>query len=185
MKISNKMKKLFVTILATTLSIVMFMTSASAADMISSTKQFSHPDVLSAYHTVVWDTRPNRRALTFSIDLECYENEDVEEVIVEVSYDAYYPSRTNPIISDLDNTQSGTFNESNTEDSDEIIINIPDYGFGHYNIEVIVTVNYDIHYYNGLIITYEYRNTIIIDYGELSHVQTLITYHYNDDNVVE
>lgn len=185
MKISRKIKKFFVSILTATLSIIMFVTSISASNVYSSTKAFEHEGVVSVSQNVTWDSRPNRHTLTFSVDLECYENDEVECVLVEMDLYAYYPTKNNAITQYSNEEIRGEFTHLNTWDSDEISINVPDYGLGHDNIEIISTITYTIQYYNGLKITYRYRYNVNIVYSEVSHEQTLIYYFYDDSAVVE
>lgn len=154
MKISNKMnkmKKLFVTILATTLSIVMFMTSASAADYVSYIEHFEHEGVVEAYESISW--HKNRNMFLFAVDLECYECDGVKDVFASLKWRILSPSSE---ATDFE-FDAGSFTPENTWDSDELQFYITNFACGY---EIYAEIKYNIAYDNGISEEYLYGYTI-------------------------
>ena len=184
MKMSRKMKKFFVTVLTVTLSIIMFVTSTSAANTVSYCEYFEHEGVVSATESMSWGI--NRNLFVFGVDLECYESDIVDFVYVSLHLDVYYPTELEAEIED-EYEQSGIFTYLDTEESDELSIAIPNFNYddNYDDIEIVTTITYLIAYENGAYEFYEYRHNIEIIDGEVSHNRRLIWYYYDDENVIE
>lgn len=169
MKISRKMKKFFVTFLAATLSIIMFATQVSAWDVVSYYEDFEEEeDILSAREAIVWDI--TRDKLVFAIDVECYEHDDVDYVLVSLDLTAsYYLWATDTLYFDsvyLNDNRELTY--LNTWDSDEVTVMISNFErTGIFDkIEIDAYVRYEINYNNGDKESYEYRHVAVLLDGE-------------------
>lgn len=187
MKISRKMNKFVVSFLATTLSIIMFVTSASALTPITYNGYFEHEGVIEALEYINWDPRDKRKFLSFGLDLLCYECENVDYVQVSMSAMAgYYSSVTAEEHFDYDSdSRTNSFYPWNTEDSDEFIIYITDFDNRYPKTELIVTILFEIFYSNGDRETYQYEHSATIIGEQMINTEPRITEHvyiFNVDN---
>ena len=161
MKISRKIKKFFVSILTATLSIIMLVTQVSAWNVVSYYEDFEEEeDILFAREGIVWDITRDR--LDFSIDVECYEHDDVDYVLVSLDFTAsYYLWASDNLPYDsvyLNDNSELTY--LNTWDSDEVTVTVSDFErSGIFDkIEIDACVRYEINYNNGDKERYEYRH---------------------------
>lgn len=187
MKNSRKIKRFLVSVLTVTLSIIMFVTQTSAANVVTYNAEFAErAEIVQAYEYITWDSRRNR--FTVATDLECYECDDVEYVYAELVLDVYYPSDFITEIDeddDHDYESDGIYTYLNTEDSDELIFTIANFDCGYDEIEVVAEITYMIAYYNGVYELYQYRHTATVAGDDLSHERLLLLYVYNDDNRID
>lgn len=187
MKNSRKIKRFLVSVLTITLSIIMFVTSASALTPITYNGYFEHEGVVEAYEYINWDPRENRNFLSFGLDLACYECENVDSVRVSMSIMAgYYYSVTSERYFDNDSDSlTDTFYPWNTEESDEFLFYINDFYNSHAKTELIVNILFEIIYCNGDIESYQYEHKATIIGEQMINTEPRITEHvyiFNVDN---
>ena len=129
MKISRKMKKLFVAFLAATLSIVMVVTSAGAINAQTCSYWVEHED-FDAFVQMTWYDDSDE--LQLSVDLTCYEDTNIANVSVALEVIIFYNIFTGPDLTmDYERTtHSDTFSPDATWDSDEIIIDFTNFERG-------------------------------------------------------
>ena len=168
MKISRKMKKFLVSILTATLSIIMLVTQVSAWNSISYHDDFEEEeDILTSREGIVWDLTRDR--LEFSIDVECYENDDVDFVLVSLDFTTeYYLSLDDDLYSD--HVYVADYCELtylDTWDSDEILVSISNFERGgiYDQIKIYAHIRYEINYNNGGKEAYEYTDSAVLLYG--------------------
>ena len=177
MKISRKMKKILVTFLATTLSIIMFVTSTSAANIVSYREYFEHEGVVDAIESMGW--HKIRNMFSFGVDLECYECDNVDTVYASLAWDIYYPSSSEPESHELDDF----FTPENTWDSDELGFTITDFACSYDTISIDTEITYCILYDNGdmEMYVYIYDIDLVDNYLDYTRDRILHAYIYADE----
>lgn len=180
MKNSRKIKKVLVSILTATLSIIMFVTQVGALDAVTYNATFEEEaEIVSASEYMIWDYHERRNFLSVGVDLECYECDNVEYVTVSVGVAVGYlasPTAVNfsYVTSDSD---SGSFTYLDTDESDELIVNIYNIDRGYYETVISAVIQYDIVYDNGDVEYYEYTYTASIINGEDFDCERILTYY--------
>ncbi|MGM9641647.1 MAG: hypothetical protein ACI3XI_00415 [Eubacteriales bacterium] len=160
MKISYKMKKLFVTILATTLSIIMFMTSASAINIVTISEEFTDDEeVVYALEYFAWDK--DRHWLTVAVDL-CFNEEDTLNE-VDASLELWISNTSSsPTTPYYHKFIFGSYNCSNTCDSDELLLFITDFNPNFERHFINAQIAYTVYYDDGNIQEYLYEYFVMI-----------------------
>lgn len=187
MKNSRKIKKILLSIITATLSIIMCVIQASALTPITYTGYFEHEGVIEASEYINWDPRIKREFLSFGLDLFCYECENVNSVKVSMSYNVgYYSSITTNVHFDSDSDSStDTFHPWDTEDSDEFLFYIYNFDNSCAKTEIIINILFEINYINGDIESYQYEHKATIIGEQMINTQPRITEHiyiFNVDN---
>lgn len=171
MKISRKMKKIFVTFLTATLSIIMFVTSTSATNIVSYSEYFEHEGVVDAIESMGWYQTRNR--FSFGVDLECYECDNVDYVYAKLELTVTYPS--SPTDEEYSDVTFGYYTPDNTWDSDELSITVSNFDRDYEIVNVLADITYEIHYDNGVIEQYVYTYNAVAYDGEI--------YYFREEDV--
>lgn len=164
MKISRKMKKIFVTFLTATLSIIMFVTSTSAANIV---EYFEHEGVVDAIESMGWNR--TRNMFSFGVDLECYECDNVDYVYAKLELTVKYP--LSPTDEEYSDDTFGYYTPDDTWDSDELSITVSNFDRDYEIVNVLADITYEIHYDNGVIEQYVYTYNAVAYDGEIYHLR--------------
>ena len=177
MKISRKMKKFFVSFLTATLSIIMLVTQVSALNIVSCREYFEHEGVVDAVESMSWNI--TRNIFSFSVDLECYECDNVDIVQSMLELYVYYPSSQTPVYYN----RVGDFVSEDTWDSDELLIDISNFDRGYDLVGVWAEITYNIIYDNGDmdLYVYTYEAYVTCDDIEYERNRELHAYIYAED----
>lgn len=170
MKNSRKIKKVLVSILTATLSIIMLVTSASAANIVTISEEFTDErQVVHATEWLTWDKNRNRLlvGVDLSFDEDDYYNEVSASLKLTITNTTYSPATTY-----FDDTISGDFDYSDTWDSDELLFSLADFNPNFERYFITATISYVVHYDDGCDKEYEYDNiyTLTTD-GEIWHAR--------------
>lgn len=172
MKISRKMKKFFVSFLTAALSIIMLVTQVSALNIVSYREYFEHGVIVDAVESMSWNI--TRNIFSFGVDLQCYECDNVNFVYARLDLTIMYPSSS----TSEEYYDSGFFTFEDTEDSDELLIDIPNFDRGYDSVVIGAEITYAIEYDNGYTDLYLYTYDIEVTSDDIDYERNLTYYYY-------
>lgn len=168
MKISRKMKKFLVSFLTVTLSIIMFVTQTSALSTFPISEWFIQNGEVNALEHMAWSS--NRNVLTCSVDLTCYENDNVDRVFARLDLWVTDTSSSSPAEPYYDDYTSGNYDYLNTWDSDELILCASNFNPNLNRYFINAKIKYIIYYNDGGFEEHEF------EYMVLTHADGNISY---------
>lgn len=170
MKNSRKIKKVLVSILTATLSIIMFVTQVGAANIVTISEEFTDErQVVHATEWLTWDK--NRNWLLVGVDLSFNEDDNNNDVFASMELWITNTS-TSPATEYFHDYIFDNLNYSDTLDSDELLFSFANFNANNERYLVRSQIIYIIYYDDGCTEEYTFENiyTLTTD-GEIWHTR--------------